>query len=327
MPKLRKSCISFALPFTFEGERRRQIAQTALETIKPLLNAYVVIPNERIFQVIDEKTPLKEALSVVNKKLAATLQGFMDMLSLPGLINIDFADVRSILEGKGRLAFINSADASGATKAQEVMQGILGNPLYTYTIAGADRVLFNVSGDRSMKMQEVAYISSAISAHNPRARIIFGISCSSRTKDRLKVTLFAVGCDESGKLQRKGKQQKRGATSEKREGQTQESGLATKGAEGNTAPALAGQQATKQSAKPKQLLKGKQGAKHEEAKIAAEGKKRAQEQGVLRKKTPAQKSKVRRNALELKKAGDEELKELEEREREWDIPAFLRNKA
>ena len=327
----------FTLPFAFEGERRKQIAQTALETIKPLVNAYVVIPNEHIFQVIDEKTPLKEALSVVNKKLAATLQGFMDMLSLPGLINIDFADVRSILEGRGRLAFINSADGAGAAKAQEVVQGILENPLYTYTIAGADRVLFNVGGDRNMKMQEVAHISSAISAYNPRARVIFGMSCSARAKDRLKVTLFAIGCDESGKPQKKARQRKRGGAGEKHREQMQEGILAAKGAEGKDAvPGRAGQQAARQSSRPEQSLKGKQAglrsrdAERGQAKTAAKGKKRPQRQSASpapHKKGHAQKSKVRRNALDLKKAVDEELKELEEREREWDIPAFLRNKA
>ncbi len=326
----------FTLPFAFEGERRRQIAQVALETIKPLVNAYAVIPNEHIFQLIDEKTPLKEALSVVNKKLAATLQGFMDMLSLPGLINIDFADVRSILEGKGRLAFLNSADATGSAKAQEVVQGILENPLYTYTITGADRVLFNVSGDRNMKMQEVAHISSAISAYNPRARVIFGMSCSSRAKDRLKVTLFAVGCDELGKLQKKARQRRRGAASEKRRQQVQEEMLDTKAGEGKDAtpgrahPGRAGQQSARQFSEKisigLRLGKGGRG----QAKTAVKGKKQPQNQGgalAIPKKNLAQKSKVRRNALDLKKAGDEELKELEKREREWDIPAFLRNKA
>jgi len=87
----------FTMPFGFEGEKRRQIAEQALEKLKPFVNAYVVIPNERIFGVIDQKTPLKESLSALNQRLAHTLEGFIDTIAMPGLINIDFADVRSFL--------------------------------------------------------------------------------------------------------------------------------------------------------------------------------------------------------------------------------------
>ncbi|MBI2098556.1 MAG: hypothetical protein HYT49_02760 [Candidatus Wildermuthbacteria bacterium] len=310
--ELRILCIGiFTLPFSFEGERRAQIAQTALEKIKPLVNAYVVIPNENIFRVVEQKTPLKEALSAVNRRLAATLEGFMDTIALPGLINIDFADVRSTLEGRGRLAFINSAEASGITKAQEAVQAVLENRLYDYTIAGADRILFNMTGDRNIKMQEVAHVSSAISAYNPKARIIFGIACNSRTKDRLKVTLFAVGCDESGKQKevlRKTQGKKRGK--DKRE---------------NSPPKLNEEEeqqteAPETSPSPPQESSRKDTLKREGRK----GKVSEQEKSV--RKPPAQKGRVRRSALDLKKAVDEELKELEKKERDWDIPAFLRNK-
>ncbi len=282
--ELRILCVGvFTLPFGFEGEKRTQIAEIALEKIKPLVNAYVVIPNEYIFHVIDQKTPLKEALSLVNRKLASALEGFMDTLALPGLINIDFADVRSILEGRGRLAFINSAEAAGAAKAQEVVQAVLTNPLYDHTIEGADRILFNITGDRNLKMQEVAYVSSAISEYNPKARIIFGISCNSRSKDRLRVTLLAVGCQkpEEGK---------------------------------KTLLTLRKTQSRKK--KRKFVEEGKQKIEPKETAQVAEAKP----------KISANNSRVRRNALEVKKAVDEELKELEEKGKEWDIPAFLRNK-
>ena len=308
--ELRILCIGiFTLPFGFEGERRAQIAQTALEKIKPLVNAYVVIPNENIFRVVDQKTPLKEALSAVNRRLAATLEGFMETIALPGLINIDFADVRSTLEGRGRLAFINSAEASGVTKAQEVVQAVLENRLYDYTIAGADRMLFNMTGDRNIKMQEVAHVSSAISAYNPKARIIFGIACNSRAKDRLKVTLFAVGCEEPGKqkesrrkIQSKKRSEDKGESSSKLNGEKQEVEVS------ETSPS------------PSQEGSRKDTVKREGRK----GKVPEQEKSV--RKPPAQKGRVRRSALDLKKAVDEELKELEKKERDWDIPAFLRNK-
>lgn len=279
----------FTMPFAFEGEKRRQIAETALEKIKPFVNAYVVIPNEYIFRVIDQKTPFKEALSAVNRKLASALEGFMDTLALPGLINIDFADVRAVLEGRGRLAFINSAEATGTAKAQEAAQGVLTNPLYDYTIAGADRILFNVTGDRNLKMQEVAHISSAISENNPKARIIFGMACNSRAKDRLRVTLLAVGCNEG---------------EEKRE-------------------------VSSKSSKDRGKLDRKKRKKP--ALIREEVQEVPKEKTLKQKKDnqeiPVQKSRVRRNGLDVKKAVDEELKELEQKEKQWDVPAFLRNKS
>lgn len=298
----------FTLPFAFEGEKRKQIAENALEKVKPLVNAYVVIPNEYIFRVIDQKTPLKEALSAVNRRLANTLEGFMETIVLPGLINIDFADVRSTLEGRGRLAFVNSAEATGATKAQEVVQEILVNPLYNYTIHGADRMLFNVTGDRNLKMQEVAYVSSSISQYNPRARIIFGIACNSRAKDRLRVTLFAVGCDEtepekgivrsSEKMRARRKKKKypvvRAAV--QAEGKKEEERI----------------QETSQKSSP-------------ESPTVSE--KEHPNETQNEQKPSAQRSRVRRNALDVKKATDAELKELEKKEKQWDIPAFLRNKS
>ena len=290
----------FTMPFAFEGERRREIAETALEKIKPFVNAYVIIPNEHIFRVIDQKTPLREALSAVNRRLASTLEGFMDTIALPGLINIDFADVRSTLEGKGRLAYINSADASGAMKAQEVVQGVLVNPLYDYTIEGADRILFNITGDRNLKMQEVAHMSGAISEYNPKARIIFGIACNSRVKDRVKLTLFAVGCRTAEEKPNEALRQAQGKKKRK-------------------------------SAKPNVLKRQKSAlarkAKEEESKEALPSKEEGQEEKKEEPANPPQNSRVRRNALEVKKAQDVELKELEQKEKQWDIPAFLRNKS
>src|SRR3989344_499947 len=288
--ELRNLCIGiFTMPFAFEGERRKQIAEAALEKIKPFVNAYMVIPNERIFQVIDQKTSLKDSLSAVNKRLTSTLEGFMDTIAMPGLVNIDFADVRSILEGRGRLAFIHSAESGGPAKAQEVVKAVLANPLCSYGIGGADRILFNIMGDRGLKMQEVAQISTAISEHNPKARIIFGISCNSRMKERIKVTLFAVGCGPGEGLK---------TAQIKTEKEEQKKPVAVKQARPMNTQSPAG---------------GKK-----EAAVGPMG-----ESAV---RIPVRSSRVRRNALEVKKAVDQEIRELEQKEKQWDIPAFLRNK-
>src|SRR3989338_1161938 len=282
----------FCMPFSFEGEKRKQLADRALERLKPILNAFVLIPNENIFRMIDTKTSLKESLSVVNKLLAETLRGFIETLSLPGLINIDFADVRTLLEGRGRLAFLHSATGVGATKVQTSLKEVLSNPLGNYCVKGADRILFNITGDKDLKMQDVSEIASTISAANPRARIIFGISFQPEFKDKVRITIFASGCSE------------------------EENG-------GKQKPTI-----QKKISKPRSKAKGKLALRVQGKSVkipqpaAAEGSKipgpqNIQEQDPL---------KLRRNALDLKKAVEEEIQELEKKEKAWDIPSFLRNK-
>lgn len=266
----------FCMPFSFEGEKRKQLAVSSLEKLKPIVNAFVLIPNENIFRMIDAKTSLKESLSVVNRLLAETLKGFIETLSLPGLINIDFADVRTLLEGRGKLAYLHSATGSGATKAQASLKEVLFNPLGNYGIRGADRIMFNITGDKDLKMQDVSEIAGTISAANPRARIIFGIGFQPEFKDKARITLFASGCNEEVQV---GKQK----------------------------PAT-----QKKTSKPKH-------------KARVRVSKEAQRQGV-KVVQPVKTEEVRRNALDLKKAVEEEIQELEKKEKAWDIPSFLRNK-
>ena len=115
----------FTLPFSFEGEKRQDIALFALESIKPYLNTIVIFPNEKIFQIISPQTPLKEAFADVNKILAENLEGLIEMLYLPGLINIDFADVKTILAGRGKLSFLNTVQVQGERRAEEGAKKIL----------------------------------------------------------------------------------------------------------------------------------------------------------------------------------------------------------
>ena len=292
-------CLSigiFTMPFSFEGQRRQEIAETALEKTVPLLNAYVLIPNENIFRVIDQKTPLREAFFAVNKKLAETLEGFIDTLALPGFINIDFADFKTLLEGRGRLAYLNSAVMQGAPKAQLALKEVLHNPLYDYDITGADRVVFNLTGDKGMKMQEVAEISKSISSFNTKARIIFGISFQPEYKDKLRIALFAVGCKKQEALrQAQGKEEKTLVKPAQKRKVTQKKPVAKK--------------------------------QKKRAKVASSATRRGggKNPSPASKVSPPRSGKVRRNALDLKKAKDQELKDLEKQERQWDIPSFLRN--
>ncbi|OHA76190.1 MAG: hypothetical protein A3J30_00865, partial [Candidatus Wildermuthbacteria bacterium RIFCSPLOWO2_02_FULL_47_9c] len=186
----------FTLPFEFEGKKRKEIAHSSLEKIRPLVNAYTIIPNERIFKTIEKTTPFPQALSILNRKLADSLEGLIDALYSPGLINIDFADVRSVLEGRGRLAYASAVAVTGPDRAKGALNALFANSLHEYGVHGADRILFHLAADKNLKMQEVADVSRGIFSLNPKARIILGITLRPEFKDKLKVMLFAVGCTE-----------------------------------------------------------------------------------------------------------------------------------
>jgi len=196
----------FTLPFKFEGEKKAQIARESLKKLKPNFNAFSVIPNERIFQIINKETPLRAALSVINKSLAESLEGLVEMIYDPGLINIDFADLKTIFEGRGRIAYLNTAEVSGSEKPEEAIKKIISNPLYSYTLRGARGVLFNISGEKNLGLNEISQISKTISdLANSEAKIIFGISHfpfssaagglkGKKYRDKIKITLLATGC-------------------------------------------------------------------------------------------------------------------------------------
>lgn len=186
----------FTLPFKFEGEKKIEIAKAALENLKSKVNAFVVVPNERIFQLVDKTTPLSSAFSMINKILAEGLEGLIEIIFEPGLINIDFADLRTILSGTGKLAFLSSVKvqkSEGATK--EAIEKAVSSPLFPYGIKGAKGALFNIAGEKNLELSEVSQISETIfNLTNKEAKIIFGISQGKKYKGIIKTTLLAVGC-------------------------------------------------------------------------------------------------------------------------------------
>jgi len=178
----------FTLPFKFEGEKKMEIAKDSLRKLRPHLNSMTIIPNERIFKIIDKKTPLTNALSMINKNLAKSLEGLIEMIYQPGLINIDFADLKTILEEKGKVTYLNTIEVEGPNRVQEAVKKLISNPLYPYTISGARGILFNISGESNLKLSEVNQISRAIwELVRGEAKIIFGISESKKQKDKIKI--------------------------------------------------------------------------------------------------------------------------------------------
>ena len=190
----------FTLPFKFEGQKKMDIARESLERLKPNVSAISILPNERIFQVIDKKTPLKTALSVMNKSLAESLESLLELAYLPGLINVDFADLKAILAfdpsfKKGKLTYLNTVEIEGKDRVSQAVKRIIASPLYPYGIEGAKGILFNITGEKNISLAEVSQISKTIcDIVKGEAKIIFGVSQDNSYKDRIKITLLATDC-------------------------------------------------------------------------------------------------------------------------------------
>ena len=183
----------FTMPFKFEGKNKYRIAQNALKTLRKSLNVSLVIPNEKIFKVIDEATPIMNAFSTVNKSLIGSLESLIDLIYNPGIINIDFADLRTILRGRGNSAFLNTIEESGKDRVAKICEKVFKNPLLQTSAFKAEKILFNIAGGENLSMFEVEKISSHISELNPKAKIIFGISKNPRLANKIKTTILMTG--------------------------------------------------------------------------------------------------------------------------------------
>lgn len=316
----------FTLPFKFEGERKMEIAKVALQKLKPNLNALAILPNERIFQIIDKNTPLKEALSAINRNLAESLEGLIETIFQPGLINIDFADLKTILEGRGRLAYLNAIEVEGVKGQSEAMKRVLYSPLYPYTISGAKGLLFNISGEKKLSLAEVSQVSKMISEMvNPEAKIIFGLSSVSKDQNKIKIFLLATGCQTRIFSEKPKKRKLRKKPISK---------LPPPIPQAEKKPPKLPERKSEAKSEPETKIEKKIKAKPKKAKIKIM-EKMEKSQGAqleIEPKTdlsfPAEevKVKVRKNALQLKKEAEEAEREFLEREKIWETPAFLRRK-
>lgn len=302
----------FTMPFKFEGERKTQIARESLEKLKPNLNGFMVIPNQRIFKIIDKKSSLSQSFSAFNKILADNLATLIELIYKPGLINIDFADFKTILEGKGERIYFNTAEAKGSNRAEEVIKKVLNSPVFDFNTNNVRRILFNISAFPDLKMREVEQISSAFSSLNKQSKIIFGVSEAPATqKSEIKIALLVTG---DGKRKEKEKIKKiLEAEEEVFEAEPVKKTTEIK----KTKPQLqTGRKGaikkTRKSEKEKKEKKDKKKSKKIEIKV------------VLKKKPKKKREKKRLNALEVKRAAEKEEEKRWAEEEKWDVPAFLR---
>jgi len=324
----------FTLPFKFEGKNKSRIAQTALKSLRQSLNVSLVIPNEKIFKIIDENTPITEAFSMVNKSLVGSLESLIDLIYNPGIINIDFADLKTILRGKGNQAFLNTIEESGKDRAEKICEKIFANPLLQTSNFTAENILFNIVGAENLSMFEVEKVSRHISELNPKAKIIFGISKNPKLKSKIKTTILMTGDGLKDEAPEKHQEPVKPAVVAIKEVKVEKEDLKVK-------EEVKQQENKKPAGKNKTKAKKKEKNKKEENKSSILGNnlipsfEDATSASALSMEKrlsiidasltlDSNKKTIRRSGLEVKKAEDQEEKKKMEQEKEWEVPAFLR---
>lgn len=183
-------------PFAFEGARRMVVAEEAIESLQDKVDALIVIPNQRLMDVIDRKVTLVDAFKVVDSVLAQGVEGISEIITTPGLINVDFADVRTIMKDAGS-ALLGIGAGVGENRAQMAARAAISSPLLELSIEGAKGVLFNIAGGPDMTMAEVDEAARIISeTADADANIIFGATVNPKLADQLRITVVATGFDE-----------------------------------------------------------------------------------------------------------------------------------
>lgn len=183
-------------PFTFEGHRRRSQAEDGLENLRGKVDTLITIPNDRLLSLIDKKTPINEAFSVVDDVLRQGVQGIADLITIHGMINVDFADVRAIMENSGS-ALMGIGYGTGENRATEAAKGAIESPLLEMSIEGAKGILFNITGGNDLSMFEVDEAARIITeAADPDANIIFGAVINDSYTGEIKITVVATGFDQ-----------------------------------------------------------------------------------------------------------------------------------
>ncbi len=189
-------------PFSFEGSQRRNIADRGLAELADKVDTIITIPNDKLLQVIDKKTSLLDAFMVVDDVLRQGVQGISELITLPGLINVDFADVKAVMSNAGS-ALMGIGQASGENKAIEAAKMAISSPLLEMSIDGARGILFTVTGGANLGMNEVNEAAKVITAPaDVDCKIIFGTIIDEKLKDEIKVTVVATGFDNKLNLSR-----------------------------------------------------------------------------------------------------------------------------
>ncbi|MBN2983378.1 MULTISPECIES: cell division protein FtsZ [Cohnella] len=180
-------------PFTFEGRKRSTQAEQGIEALKEKVDTLIVIPNDRLLEIVDKKTPMMEAFREADNVLKQAVQGISDLIAVPGLINLDFADVKTIMTERGS-ALMGIGIATGENRAMEAARKAIMSPLLETSIDGARGIIMNITGGSNLSLFEVNEAAEiVIAASDPEVNMIFGASIDDSMKDEIKVTVIATG--------------------------------------------------------------------------------------------------------------------------------------
>jgi cell division protein FtsZ len=182
-------------PFTFEGRKRAQQAELGIENLKEKVDTLIVIPNDRLLEIVDKNTPMLAAFREADNVLRQGVQGISDLIAVPGLINLDFADVKTIMTEKGT-ALMGIGIATGENRAAEAAKKAICSPLLETSIDGARGVLMNITGGANLSLYEVNEAADIVaSSSDPEVNMIFGAVINDELKDEIVVTVIATGFD------------------------------------------------------------------------------------------------------------------------------------
>ncbi len=186
-------------PFLFEGQERMRLAMQGIEELKKEVDALITIPNDRLLAIVDKETTVKNAFGMCDDILKQAVEGISDLITMPGIINVDFADIRSVMENAGS-ALMGIGMSTGEKRAEEAAQGAINSPLLEVSITGAKGVLFAIAGGDDLGMLEIQDAARVITESiDPHAKVIFGaIRDEKIKKNELKVTVIATGFPEEG---------------------------------------------------------------------------------------------------------------------------------
>ncbi|WP_332632190.1 cell division protein FtsZ [Halalkalibacter flavus] len=183
-------------PFTFEGRKRSTHAASGIQALKEKVDTLIVIPNDRLLEIVDKNTPMLEAFREADNVLRQGVQGISDLIAVPGLINLDFADVKTIMSEKGS-ALMGIGIATGENRASEAAKKAISSPLLETSVDGAQGVLMNITGGSNLSLYEVHEAAEIVSAASDQeVNMIFGSVINENLKDEIVVTVIATGFDD-----------------------------------------------------------------------------------------------------------------------------------
>jgi cell division protein FtsZ len=185
-------------PFMFERGRRHSIAEEGLDNLRTKVDTLITVPNDKLLEAVQKKVSLFDAFRMADEVLYEGVQGISDLITVPGLINLDFADVRTVIQDAGT-ALMGIGCGTGDTRASDAAQAAISSPLLETTMDGATRILFNISGGSDLSLTEVEEAAKVISAaaDSPDTNVIFGVVLGDEPKEEVKVTVLATGFEKS----------------------------------------------------------------------------------------------------------------------------------